>query len=188
MFTLILSNPFCYQCIFPNSKLVQAKQQFRDDWANSLVLHLPTCVNRTSGSTIKLEWKIDTRLSCIHICGKRCTALAHPKALLAPCIHPSITNPHVNCTSSCKCSCCRIYPTEFMGKCICFCWAIGNWSKLNYQMFNLCSYCKVDGLRAWIKIELRFPSPPRVPKSQSWKHHQNYETRFCVQMWRAEET
>lgn len=57
--------------IFPNSKFVQAKQQFSDDRANSLVLHLPTRVTRTSGSTIKLEWKIDTRLSCIHICGKR---------------------------------------------------------------------------------------------------------------------
>lgn len=114
-----------------------------------------------------------------------CTALAHPKVLLAPYIHPSIINPHVNCMFSCKCSCCRIYPPKFMGKRICSYWAIANWSKLNYQF--LCSYCKVDGLRAWIKIEFRFPSP-QVPKSQSWKHHQNYETRFCVQMWRAEET
>lgn len=75
-----------------------------------------------------------------------------------------------------------------MGKHICSCWATGNWSKLNCQIFNLCSYCKVDGLRAWIKAEFRFPSPPPVPKSQSWKHHQNYEARFCLQMWRAGET
>ena len=80
------------------------------------------------------------------------------------------------------------YPTEFMGKHICSCWATGNWSKLNYQMFNLCSYCKADGLRAWIKVEFRFPSPPPVPKSQSWKHHQNDKMKFCIQMWRAGET
>jgi len=81
-----------YPYIFPNSKLVLAKPQFRDDPANSLVLHLPMCVTRTSDSSLKLERMTDARLSCSRNCGKRwrdvhCTSAS--KSLVST-IHSSL--------------------------------------------------------------------------------------------------
>lgn len=141
MFTLILSNPFCYQCIFiveyrqvihPSFQTVSLSKpnnnsgmigQIHQCYIFPRVSPGPLVAPLNQSGRLILDCHVST--SVAKGTG-RCTALAHPKALLAPCIHPSITNPHVNCTSSCKCSSCRIYPTEFMEKCICFCWAIGN--------------------------------------------------------------
>lgn len=159
--------------IFPNSKFVQAKRQLRDDPSNSLVLHLPMCVIRMSDISIKLDCYV--AITVAKDTGM-CTALVHPRALLEPYIHPFMINSHVNSMFFSKCSRCRILSHRIYGKTHLL--LLGkNWRKQEIEanwiiMFNLCSFCEVDGLRAWIKIEFRFPSSPPVANSQSWKHHQ----------------